>query len=213
MSVLTHTRCCVVRIGSALQAEFRRTLGSAHTFAYSQPSLSLSLPLRHPPTTTIHTPSSATATGSSRQTAMRPASISTSLVAGSCLLWLTLAAMMLPASVQSAATSSDKATHDGLRKLTAANFTLTNQGAWLIEFFSPNCIHCKRFGATWSELSQNKDHLRTQYPQAPFTLAQVDCLAQWDLCKAQGVTFLPRLTVYQDGKQNPEEYNKGAQLP
>ncbi|CDR99108.1 probable Pig2-related to protein disulfide isomerase [Sporisorium scitamineum] len=120
---------------------------------------------------------------------------------------------MLPCFVQAAAKSSDKATHDGLRKLTAANFTLTNQGAWLIEFYSPTCGHCKRFGATWSELSQNKDYLRTQYPQAPFTLAQVDCLGQWDLCKEQGVTFLPRLTIYQDGKQNSEEYKGDRNYP
>ncbi|SJX66515.1 probable Pig2-related to protein disulfide isomerase [Sporisorium reilianum f. sp. reilianum] len=120
---------------------------------------------------------------------------------------------MLPGLVHAAAKSSDKATHDGLRKLTGANFTLTDQGAWLIEFYSPTCVHCKRFGATWSELSQNKDYLRTQYPQAPFTLAQVDCLAQWDLCKEQGVTFLPRLTIYQDGKQNSEEYKGDRNYP
>lgn len=124
-----------------------------------------------------------------------------------------LLAISLPCLVQSAATNTDKATHDGLRKLTAANFTLTNEGAWLIEFFSPNCVHCRRFGATWSELSQNKDNLRTQYPKAPFTLAQVDCLAQWDLCKEQGVTFLPRLTIYQDGKQNAEEYKGDRNYP
>lgn len=124
-----------------------------------------------------------------------------------------LLVLALPALVRSAATSSDKATHDGLRKLTAANFTLTNEGAWLIEFFSPTCVHCKRFGATWSELSQNKDYLRTQYPQAPFTLAQVDCHAQWDLCKDQGVTFLPRLTIYQDGKQNADEYKGDRNYP
>ena len=135
-----------------------------------------------------------------------------SSIAGS-LLGLLVTLVLLPSLVHSAATSSDKATHDGLRKLTAANFTLTDQGAWLIEFFSPNCIHCKRFGATWSELSQNKDYLRTQYPQAPFTLAQVDCLAQWDLCKEQGVTFLPRLTIYQDGKQNAEEYKGDRNYP
>ncbi len=142
---------------------------------------------------------------------MRLASISSSLWASS-FAWLLLA-LVLPSLVQSAATSSDKATHDGLRKLTAANFTLTNEGAWLIEFFSPNCIHCKKFGATWSELSQNKDNLRTQYPKAPFTLAQVDCLAQWDLCKEQGVTFLPRLTIYQDGKQHEEEYKGDRNYP
>ncbi|SNX87975.1 probable Pig2 - related to protein disulfide isomerase [Melanopsichium pennsylvanicum] len=142
---------------------------------------------------------------------MRFASITNNLV-DTFFVWLLLA-LVLPSLVHSAATSSDKATHDGLRKLTAANFTLTNQGAWLIEFFSPNCIHCKRFGATWSELSQNKDILRTHYPQAPFTLAQVDCLAQWDLCKEQGVTFLPRLTIYQDGKQNPEEYKGDRNYP
>ncbi|KAJ9476195.1 Protein disulfide isomerase [Pseudozyma hubeiensis] len=145
---------------------------------------------------------------------MRLVSIPKSLTRGTSSLWFVVAAAcMLAGLVQSAATSSDKATHDGLRKLTAANFTLTNQGAWLIEFFSPNCIHCKRFGATWSELSQNKDSLRTQYPQAPFTLAQVDCLAQWDLCKEQGVTFLPRLTIYQDGKQNAEEYKGDRNYP
>ncbi|KAJ1021885.1 hypothetical protein NDA16_003647 [Ustilago loliicola] len=142
---------------------------------------------------------------------MRFASIASSLLASS--FTLLLLALTLASLVASAATSSDKATHDGLRKLTAANFTLTNQGAWLIEFFSPNCIHCKRFGATWSELSQNKDYLRTQYPQAPFTLAQVDCLAQWDLCKEQGVTFLPRLTIYQDGKQNADEYKGDRNYP
>ncbi|KAJ1032844.1 hypothetical protein NDA18_001567 [Ustilago nuda] len=142
---------------------------------------------------------------------MRFASIQTSLLCTwSSLLFLLLT---LPSLIRSAATSSDKATHEGLRKLTAANFTLTDQGAWLIEFFSPNCIHCKRFGATWSELSQNKDYLRTQYPQAPFTLAQVDCLAQWDLCKEQGVTFLPRLTIYQDGKQNADEYKGDRNYP
>ncbi|EST06812.1 Thioredoxin domain protein [Kalmanozyma brasiliensis GHG001] len=144
---------------------------------------------------------------------MRVASIPTSFLASS-IAWLLLAAAMLPSLVHSAPpSSSDQATHDGLRKLTAANFTLTNQGAWLIEFFSPTCIHCKRFGATWSELSQTKDSLRTQYPQAPFTLAQVDCLAQWDLCKEQGVTFLPRLTIYQDGKQNAEEYKGNRNYP
>ncbi|SPO31738.1 probable Pig2 - related to protein disulfide isomerase [Ustilago trichophora] len=144
---------------------------------------------------------------------MRFASIPSSCrLMTSSFVWLLLV-LGLPSLVHSAATSSDKATHDGLRKLTAANFTLTNQGAWLIEFFSPNCIHCKRFGATWSELSQNKDHLRSQYPQAPFTLAQVDCLAQWDLCKEQGVTFLPRLTIYQDGKQNAEEYKGDRNYP
>lgn len=137
------------------------------------------------------------------------------LVASSCSPWLAVAAaFVLSGLVQSAAsTSSDEATHDGLRKLTAANFTLVNDGAWLIEFFSPVCVHCKKFGATWSELSQNKDSLRTQYPQAPFTLAQVDCLAQWDLCTEQGVQFLPRLTIYQDGKQNAEEYKGDRNYP
>ncbi|TKY87022.1 hypothetical protein EX895_003699 [Sporisorium graminicola] len=145
---------------------------------------------------------------------MRSASISMhSLAAASSFLWLFAATLMLPSLVEAAAKSSNQATHDGLRKLTAANFTLTDQGAWLIEFYSPTCPHCKRFGATWSELSQNKDYLRTQYPQAPFTLAQVDCVAQWDLCKEQGVAFLPQLTIYQDGKQSPEVYKGDRNYP
>ncbi|SPO40477.1 related to Pig2 - related to protein disulfide isomerase [Pseudozyma flocculosa] len=122
-------------------------------------------------------------------------------------LLLLLAAVLgisrLPAP---AAAATSAATHDGLRQLTSSNFTLTQNGAWLIEFFSPSCIHCKKFGPTWSELSQNKDHLRTQYPEAPFTLAQVNCIAQRDLCTEQGVEFLPRLTIYQDGVQHQGEY-------
>ncbi|GAK67571.1 thioredoxin-like protein [Moesziomyces antarcticus] len=151
---------------------------------------------------------------------MRFASISSARTAASSYAWLVVAALLLfvlaptaRSAAAAAASSSDKATHDGLRKLTAANFTLTNQGAWLIEFFSPTCIHCKKFGATWNELSHNKDSLRTQYPHAPFTLAQVDCVAQWDLCKEQGVTFLPRLTIYQDGKQLSEEYKGDRNYP
>lgn len=151
---------------------------------------------------------------STARTARTAASSYASLVVAALLL-LVLAptARSAAAAAAAAASSSDKATHDGLRKLTAANFTLINQGAWLIEFFSPTCIHCKKFGATWNELSHNKDSLRTQYPQAPFTLAQVDCLAQWDLCKEQGVTFLPRLTIYQDGKQHSEEYKGDRNYP
>ncbi|PWN49566.1 thioredoxin-like protein [Violaceomyces palustris] len=121
------------------------------------------------------------------------------------------AAPSSPASAPSDHGSSKKlpklATHDGLRKLTESNFTLTQQGSWLIEFFSPSCAHCKQFGPTWSELNVNKDNLRSWYPQAPFTLAQVDCMAQKDVCIKEGVQFFPRLTLYVDGVQAVSEYS------
>lgn len=65
----------------------------------------------------------------------------------------------------------------------------------LIEFFSPYCQHCKKFLPTWLELVTNKGHLRTDYPDAPFTLAQVNCFAQQDICVSEKVPHVPRLSV------------------
>lgn len=97
--------------------------------------------------------------------------------------------------------------HPDLVQLTAANWTQSiNHGAWLIEFYSPFCAHCKAFLPLWMELTKNKADLATDYPDAPFQLAQVNCYAQRQLCVDQQVPHFPRLTVYRDGKQSQAEY-------
>ncbi|CEH13463.1 Thioredoxin/protein disulfide isomerase [Ceraceosorus bombacis] len=123
--------------------------------------------------------------------------------------WL-LAAVLPAASFTSpvgTTTSLSAATHAGLLQLTASNWTESiKEGAWLIEFYSPYCSYCKTFLPTWDQLVSTKDHLRTDYPDAPFTLAQVDCNAQRDICAEQNVPHLPRLTVYRSGVQQAGEY-------
>lgn len=109
-----------------------------------------------------------------------------------------------------------QATHDGLRQLTSSNFTtLTGKGAWVIEFFMPRCPHCIHFGPTWSELAKNKEFLRTNYPDAPLSLAQVNCEAQRDLCSEAGIQVIPWMAVYHDGQKldqvftgNKEHYHE-----
>lgn len=86
------------------------------------------------------------------------------------------------------------------RTLTETNFTLTQQGAWVIEYFSPKCPHCQQFAPTWAQLGEAKDALRLD-PIAPVTLARINCLVSMDLCEQERVQFYPQLSLYQDGKQ------------
>lgn len=116
----------------------------------------------------------------------------------SLLLVSALAAALSGGSSVGAAPSTNKptATREGLLQLTTANWTTEiAHGAWLIEFFSPYCGHCKEFFPVWDELVTNKEYQRSSYPDAPFTLAQVDCISQNDLCVQEKVPHFPRLTL------------------
>ena len=106
----------------------------------------------------------------------------------------------------SAADPPASASYDDLRKLTSSNFTLTGQGAWFVEFYSPYCKHCRAFGPTWAELAHNKESLRTDYPDAPFSLAQVNCVSQRDLCTKNNIEFLPTLALFYDGVEQKNAY-------
>ncbi|CAO1639089.1 unnamed protein product [Sympodiomycopsis kandeliae] len=98
-------------------------------------------------------------------------------------------------------------THEGLLQLTSTNWTDSiKQGSWLIEFYSPFCSHCKAFLPLWSELTKNKQQLSSDYPDAPFRLAQVNCHAERQICVDQNVPHFPRLTIYRDGVQSQAEY-------
>lgn len=86
------------------------------------------------------------------------------------------------------------------RTLNDANFTMTQQGAWLVEYFSPACPHCQRFAPVWAKLEEAKDVLRKD-PNAPFTMARVNCMVSMDLCEREQVTKFPQISLYYDGKQ------------
>lgn len=83
--------------------------------------------------------------------------------------------------------------------LTPSNFSLTSHGAWLVEFFSPYCPHCRNFAPTWRKVAENVDALRYSN-DAPYTLARVNCIEWMDLCYEQNVEFYPDAKQYFDGQ-------------
>ncbi|PWN34060.1 thioredoxin-domain-containing protein, partial [Meira miltonrushii] len=91
--------------------------------------------------------------------------------------------------------------------LTSANWTTEiGKGSWFIEFYTPISQSCKELAPIWQELTSNKDILRTGYPDAPLSLAQVDCNAEQALCVREGVTHIPKLSLYKDGIQTESEF-------
>ncbi|WWD16839.1 protein disulfide-isomerase domain [Kwoniella shandongensis] len=100
-----------------------------------------------------------------------------------------------------ATTSTDDDDDFQLRQLTDDNFkSNTAQGLWLVEHFSPKCGHCRAFAPTWTQLAKDKQHLERL---TGFHMAQVNCLAQGDLCNSNGIKFYPQLILYSDGKPLP----------
>lgn len=91
--------------------------------------------------------------------------------------------------------------------LTSANWsTEIGKGSWFIEFYTPTSQSCKDLAPIWQELTSNKDILRNSYPDAPFSLAQVDCSAEQSLCVQEGVKHIPKLSLYKDGIQTESEF-------
>jgi Thioredoxin len=101
---------------------------------------------------------------------------------------------------------------ESLKQLTQADFSdATAEGLWcagstslfrlkrlttffwlarLIEFFSPYCVHCKRFKSTWQQLTLDK----ASKASFGFKMAQVDCIAQGG--RPQGIRFPSPITPY-----------------
>lgn len=117
------------------------------------------------------------------------------------LLLVTLSLFCLIPSILSSTTSiSITSESPDLISLSAFNFSTQvlskDSNAWLIEFYSPSCRHCKAFAPTWYELAKNKKYQRDRYPQGgKFSLARVDCQINADMCIEQGVEHFPRLTM------------------
>ncbi|KAJ7593435.1 protein disulfide isomerase [Mycena floridula] len=96
-----------------------------------------------------------------------------------------------------------------LTPLTPANFQSTiSKGYWLIEHFSPHCVHCRKFAPTWEALV--KENEAGAHPGVG--LQQVDCAMHGDLCNANGVKGYPQLNLYLDGKF-VEKYNGDRSQP
>ncbi|AFR98909.2 protein disulfide-isomerase domain [Cryptococcus neoformans C23] len=99
------------------------------------------------------------------------------------------------------ATTTDLDDDFQLRELTEDNFkSSVSQGVWLVEHFSPKCAHCRAFAPTWTQLARDKWHLERL---TGFHMAQVNCLAQGDLCNSNGIKFYPQIIMYTDGKPSP----------
>ncbi|WFD42758.1 protein disulfide-isomerase [Malassezia psittaci] len=97
------------------------------------------------------------------------------------------------------------------RTLTGSNFTSIQQGAWLVEYYSPKCPHCQQFAPVWAQLGEAKDSLRLD-PIAPMTLARVNCLISMDLCVQEQIEAYPQITLYFDGMKVDGDVNKDFTL-
>ncbi|ORX36460.1 thioredoxin-like protein [Kockovaella imperatae] len=86
-----------------------------------------------------------------------------------------------------------------LRQLTEDNFRAsTARGLWLVEHYSPKCNrgHCRAFAPTWQRLAKRFQHLERL---SGTYMAQVNCLAQGDLCNRNEIKYYPQLVLYSDG--------------
>lgn len=86
---------------------------------------------------------------------------------------------------------------DAVQSLTAGNFTsATENGMWLVEFYSPYCGHCKKFAPTLHDLAESSKHFQDS---SNFHIARVNCIAQGDLCVRQNIDAYPSLELFRDG--------------
>ncbi|KAK7207443.1 thioredoxin-like protein [Myxozyma melibiosi] len=70
------------------------------------------------------------------------------------------------------------------------------KGTWWVKHFSPYCPHCKALAPIWSQAAEE---LAADANTADFHFANVDCVAQGDLCDQNDVTAYPTLILYRDG--------------
>ncbi|KAG8692770.1 hypothetical protein FRC09_010967 [Ceratobasidium sp. 395] len=86
--------------------------------------------------------------------------------------------------------------------LTESDFKSSiSKGLWLVEFYSPYCPHCKHFAPAWDQVAKEKASLEAI---SGFTMAQVNCIAQGDLCRSNKVDGYPQVMLFQDGEKTAE---------
>lgn len=122
-------------------------------------------------------------------------------------IFLLLLVQLLNAIPAPTKETTNSAFVDSSLLLSSANWsTEIAKGSWFIEFYTPTSQSCKDLAPIWQELTSNKDILRTGYPDAPFSLAQVDCSAEQALCVREGVKHIPKLSLYKDSIQTESEF-------
>ena len=86
-----------------------------------------------------------------------------------------------------------------LISLDSSNWSLINQGFWLVEFFSPTCGHCTKFAPDFLKLSKI---LATEQvkKQIEISVANVDCEANRSFCNEHGITGVPNVKLFEDGE-------------
>jgi thioredoxin domain-containing protein 5 len=67
--------------------------------------------------------------------------------------------------------------------------SIVNTHNRFIKHFSPYCKHCRELAPIWNDLADKKSK---QYP-GRLHFAQVDCVANGDLCSEHGINAYPDL--------------------
>ncbi|KAG0071904.1 hypothetical protein BGZ89_008974 [Linnemannia elongata] len=109
---------------------------------------------------------------------------------------------ILSAALAIAACSSTFHTADASaasKSLTSADFDAAiATGATFVKYYSPDCVHSQKLESTWEKLAvEHKDWQRT----VGFKFAEVDCVAQADLCEDNEVVSYPTMKLYHRGEQ------------
>ncbi|KAG0219910.1 thioredoxin-like protein [Mortierella sp. GBAus27b] len=85
------------------------------------------------------------------------------------------------------------------KRLTSSDFSASvADGATFIKFYSPECQFSQKLAPTWEQLvEEHKDWHTTR----GFKFAEVDCVAQNDLCEANEVVSYPSIRLFYKGQQ------------
>ncbi|KAH8282044.1 hypothetical protein KR054_004984, partial [Drosophila jambulina] len=67
-------------------------------------------------------------------------------------------------------------------------------GNFFVKFYSPSCIYCNMFRATWQELASDLKN------ETKVCIAEYDCRAEIKLCWELSVRRVPTLILFKDGK-------------
>eukprot|EP00301_Raphidiophrys_heterophryoidea_P026905 c9383_g1_i1.p1 GENE.c9383_g1_i1~~c9383_g1_i1.p1 ORF type:complete len:570 (-),score=115.31 c9383_g1_i1:314-1999(-) len=73
--------------------------------------------------------------------------------------------------------------------------SIANGSDWFVEFFSPWCGHCQHFKPTWDKFA-----VEVATHAQGLIVADVDCSANFELCRSQEVPGFPTLFLYQPSK-------------
>nr|POE87988.1 uncharacterized protein c3d6.13c [Quercus suber] len=120
------------------------------------------------------------------------------------------------AQAQTATVFNGKSVPPMLRLKSASIDEDIKDGYWMIEFFSPYCHHCTMFAPTLQTAYEfyytsdtpppEKGTSKTNEDKTTFTqfydfkFAQVDCVANGDVCSTMKIMSYPTTVVFKDGK-------------